>query len=137
MTKLLQHIEEMRLRLSEIASDEQQLVQALGDALDRLDQQLLHDVRSIASDHELRREEILGELQGLAGGIGMLGKRVAQLRKTGEFRSQCRVGADAALHIENGRRIELVVEVGVEQEERLFPRCPCSSRAFPTTPCEC
>ena|SRR5689334_11043927 len=71
MTKLLQHIEEMRLRLSEIASDEQQLVQALGDALDRLDQQLLHDVRSVASDHELRREEILGELQGLAGGIGM------------------------------------------------------------------
>ena len=71
MTKLLQHIEEMRLRLSEIASDEQQLVQALGDALDRLDQQLLRDVRSVAAEHELRREEILGELQGLAGGIGM------------------------------------------------------------------
>jgi hypothetical protein len=71
MTKLLQHIEEMRLRLSEIASDEQTLVQALGDALDRLDQQLLRDVRSVAADHELRREEILGELQGLAGGIGM------------------------------------------------------------------
>jgi hypothetical protein len=71
MTKLLQHIEEMRVRLSEIASDEQALVQALGDALDRLDQQLLRDVRSIATEHELRREEILGELQGLAGGIGM------------------------------------------------------------------
>jgi hypothetical protein len=71
MTKLLQHIEEMRVRLSEIAGDEQSLVKALGDALDRLDHQLLRDVRSIASEHELRREEILGELQGLAGGIGM------------------------------------------------------------------
>ncbi len=71
MTKLLQHIEEMRVRLSEIAGDEQALVQALGDALNRLDQQLLRDVRTIASEHELRREEILGELQGLAGGIGM------------------------------------------------------------------
>jgi hypothetical protein len=71
MTKLLQHIEEMRVRLSEIAGDEQALVQALGDALNRLDQQLLRDVRSIAGEHELRREEILGELQGLAGGIGM------------------------------------------------------------------
>jgi hypothetical protein len=71
MTKLLQHIEEMRVRLSEIAGDEQALVQALGDALSRLDQQLLRDVRSIATEHEIRREEILGELQGLAGGIGM------------------------------------------------------------------
>jgi hypothetical protein len=71
MTKLLQHIEEMRVRLSEIAGDEQSLVKALGDALDRLDQQLLRHVRSIATEHELRREEILGELQGLAGGIGM------------------------------------------------------------------
>ncbi len=69
--KLLQHIEEMRVRLSEIAGDEQVLVKALGDALDRLDQALLRDVRTIASEHELRREEILGELQGLAGGIGM------------------------------------------------------------------
>jgi len=71
MTKLLQHIEEMRVRLSEIAGDEQSLVKALGDALDRLDHQLLRDVRTIATEHELRREEILGELQGLAGGIGM------------------------------------------------------------------
>jgi len=71
MTKLLQHIEEMRVRLSEIASDEQALVQALGDALNRLDQQLLGDVRTIATEHELRREGILGELQGLASSIGM------------------------------------------------------------------
>ena len=55
MRQLLQHIEEMRVRLSEIASGEQALVQALGDALNRLDQQLLRGVRTITTEHELRR----------------------------------------------------------------------------------
>jgi hypothetical protein len=44
MTKLLQHIEEMRARLSEIANGERALVQALNDAFNRLDQQLLGGV---------------------------------------------------------------------------------------------
>jgi hypothetical protein len=71
MTKLIEQIEQMRVRLSEIASNEQALIKALGDALNRLDQALLRDVRSLASEHEVRREAILGELQGLAAGIGM------------------------------------------------------------------
>jgi hypothetical protein len=71
MTKLYRHIEELRARLSEIASSEKVLVKAFGEALDRLDRQLLRDVRQVASDHEARREAILGELQGLAAGIGM------------------------------------------------------------------
>jgi hypothetical protein len=71
MTKLLQHIEDMRARLKEVADNEQALVKALGDALDRLDQALLRDVRQIANAHEVRREAILEELQGLASGIGM------------------------------------------------------------------
>ncbi len=71
MTKLHEHIEEMRSRLHEIADGEQTLLNALGEALARLDQQLLRDVRSIATEHEVRREAILGELQGLAAGIGM------------------------------------------------------------------
>lgn len=71
MTKLSQHIEEMRARLDQIADDEQALVKALGEALDELDQQLLRDVRQVATNHEVRREAILGELQGLAAGIGM------------------------------------------------------------------
>jgi hypothetical protein len=71
MTKLIEQIEQMRIRLSEIASNEQALIKALGDALNRLDQALLRDVRSLASEHEVRREAILGELQGLAGSIGM------------------------------------------------------------------
>ncbi len=72
MTKLAQYVEEMRMRLSEIARDEQALVQALRDALNRLDQQLLGGVRTIATEHDLRREDILGELQDLADGIGMV-----------------------------------------------------------------
>jgi hypothetical protein len=71
MTKLLQHIEDMRARLKEVADNEQALVKALGDALDRLDQALLRDVRQVASAHEARREAILVELHNLATGIGM------------------------------------------------------------------
>ncbi len=70
MTKLRQYVEEMRVRLSELARDEQALVQALGDALNRLDQEVLGGVRTIATEHELRREDILGELRGLADSIG-------------------------------------------------------------------
>jgi hypothetical protein len=69
--KLLQQIDEMRGKLNDISGDEKTLVKALGDALNRLDQQLLHDVRNIATDHEARREAILAELQSLAAGIGM------------------------------------------------------------------
>ena len=71
MTKLHEQIEQMRVRLAEIAGNEQALIKALGDALGRLDQALLRDVRSLACEHEVRREAILGELQGLAGSIGM------------------------------------------------------------------
>jgi hypothetical protein len=71
MTKLLQHIDEMRTRLNDLGGDEKTLVRALDDALNRLDEQLLNDVRSIATEHEARREAILAELQSLAAGIGM------------------------------------------------------------------
>ncbi len=77
MAKLLQHLEEMRLRLGEAARDERALVQALADALNRLDEQLLHDVRTIGTEHERRREEILGELRNLADGIGMFRQPLA------------------------------------------------------------
>ena len=96
MTKLLQHIEEMRVRLSEIAGDEQTLVQALGDALSRLDQQLLRDVRSIATEHEIRREEILGELQGLAIGIGMFRPPLGAPQATEEIADPARHRLPAA-----------------------------------------
>ncbi len=71
MRPLLQQLEEMHIRIAETATHEEKLVKALGDALTRLDDQLLQDVQSIATEHEARRTAILGELQGLASSIGM------------------------------------------------------------------
>src|SRR5580765_454818 len=70
MTKMIQLIEEMDARLSQIADAENELVRALGDALSRVDQKLLQDVRKITNEHESRRGAILHELQGLATRIG-------------------------------------------------------------------
>ena len=70
MTKMMQLVEEMRARLDQIADTEQTLVRALGDALSRVDQKLLQDVRSISIEHEARRGAILLELQSLASRIG-------------------------------------------------------------------
>lgn len=71
MRKLVQQLEEMHIRIAETCTHEDALVKALGEALTRLDEQLLQDVQSIAHEHEARRTAILGELQGLAGSIGM------------------------------------------------------------------
>jgi hypothetical protein len=71
MRQLLQQLQEMHIRIAETATHEETMVRALGEALDRLDQQLLQDVQTIASDHEARRSAILGELQGLASSIGV------------------------------------------------------------------
>ena len=71
MRQLLQQLEEMHIRIAETATQEETLVKALSEALNRLDEQLLQDVQSIATEHEARRCAILGELQGLASSIGM------------------------------------------------------------------
>src|SRR6476646_10079641 len=70
MTKMIQLIEEMGARLSQIADAENELVRALAQALSRVDQRLLQDVRKISTEHESRRGAILHELQGLATRIG-------------------------------------------------------------------
>ena len=70
MTKMIELVEEMRARLNQIAEAEHTLVRALGEALSRVDQKLLQDVRSITTDHESRRGAILHELQALALRIG-------------------------------------------------------------------
>jgi hypothetical protein len=72
MTSLIEQIEEMRVRMNELASGEQDLVRALGEALSRADQKLLQDVRAVAQEHEQRRGVILKELQGLAQRMGAL-----------------------------------------------------------------
>jgi hypothetical protein len=66
MTGLHQNIEEMLARLTEHARTEQDFIHQLSDAIRRVDEALLRDVRNVAMQHELRREAILGELQDLA-----------------------------------------------------------------------
>jgi hypothetical protein len=70
MSKLVQLVEELRERLSTIADGEQKLVASLREALNRFDQKLLQDVRTITAEHESRRSAILSELQGLATRMG-------------------------------------------------------------------
>ena len=72
MTTLIEQIEEMRIRMNQLAAAEQDLVRALGDALSHADQKLLQDVRNVSLEHELRREGILRELQSLAARMGAL-----------------------------------------------------------------
>ena len=74
MTTLIQQIEEMRIRMNDLANKEQGLVRTLGDALARADQTLLQDVRSVAAEHEVRRGAILNELQMLAARMCALHK---------------------------------------------------------------
>jgi hypothetical protein len=66
MTGLSKNIEEMLTRLAENARTEQDFIRTLSDAIRRVDEQLLRDVRNVALQHELRREAILGELQELS-----------------------------------------------------------------------
>ena len=53
LTKLVHHINEMRSRLSQTGHTERSLVELLGDALNRLDQEMLQNIRNIAAGHEV------------------------------------------------------------------------------------
>jgi len=70
MTNIIQLVEEMRARLGQITSAEEELVWSLRDALSRVDEKLLHDVRTITTEHETRRGRSLHELQRLSARIG-------------------------------------------------------------------
>ena len=70
MTKLVQHIDEMRARLTQTSTSEQSLVKSLGDALNHVDQQLVRDIRKVATEHEARRAGIFNELHAFACSIG-------------------------------------------------------------------
>ena len=74
MTTLIQQIEEMRIRMNDLATKELGLVRALGDALASADQTLLQEVRNVAAQHEARRDAILNELQMLAARMCALHK---------------------------------------------------------------
>jgi len=72
MDTLIKQIEEMRVRMNNLVTEEDRLVSALGTALTGADEKLLADVRNVAAAHEARRVTILKELQMLAGRMGML-----------------------------------------------------------------
>jgi hypothetical protein len=70
MTKMIQLVEEMGAKIAHLKDTEQELIRALGEALNRVDQRLLQNVREITSEHEARRGAMLHDLQCLAARIG-------------------------------------------------------------------
>jgi hypothetical protein len=70
MTKIIQLVEEMGAKIAHLKDTEEELVRALGEALNRVDQRLLQNVREITSEHGARRGAMLHELQCLAARIG-------------------------------------------------------------------
>lgn len=66
MTGLPENIEEILTELVEKSRQEMNVMLALADAVRRTDEQLLREVRNVTLHHEMRREEIKGELQALA-----------------------------------------------------------------------
>jgi hypothetical protein len=63
-------VEEMHVRLNEVSAGEQTLLRTLRDALNRVDDRLMQDVRRMTTEHETRRSGVLSELQSLAARIG-------------------------------------------------------------------
>lgn len=72
MTKSKEYVGQIQSKLETVASREEMLVKALGEALSAADRKLLDDVRSLTVEHETRRALILSELQLLAARIGTL-----------------------------------------------------------------
>lgn len=66
MTGLPQNVDTLLTRLAENSQDELTLVRSLADAVRRVDERMLRELRSVTLQHELRRESILGELHTLA-----------------------------------------------------------------------
>jgi hypothetical protein len=71
MTTLTEQIEQLRLQIKEVASDEHAHVKDLAAALRQIDEKLLREVRLVAAEHEVRRGQILRELEMLASRIGV------------------------------------------------------------------
>lgn len=74
-THLPQNIEQMLVKLAENSKVELDIVRALADGIRRVDEQMLREVRTVALQHEVRREAIFGELQELAGRLCAMPKR--------------------------------------------------------------
>lgn len=88
MSKMNELVDELRQQLGTIGDSEQSLVASLREALNRYDQKLLQDVRSLAAEHEVRRGAILNELHTLAKRMGAFpAPREAHLELTTEAAS--------------------------------------------------
>jgi hypothetical protein len=75
MTGLPENIEHILQRLTENSKTELDIVRALADGIRRVDEQMLREVRSVALQHEVRREAIFGELQELASRLCVMPSR--------------------------------------------------------------
>ena len=71
-TGLTEQLEQMRIRMNDAARRESDLAAELNAAIRRMDDQLLHEVRSMAAEHEARRANILNELQVFAARLNEL-----------------------------------------------------------------
>ena len=67
-----EQLEQMRIRMNDVAKHESNLAAELNAAIRRMDDQLLHEVRSMAAEHEARRANILNELELLAAQMNHL-----------------------------------------------------------------
>lgn len=88
MTHIEHNVEGMLAELTERSQTETEFVRRLSDAIRRVDDQLLRDVRSVSLQHEVRREAILGELQGLAVRLCALPARAAPMAAIGGARRE-------------------------------------------------
>src|SRR5262245_44203093 len=75
MTGLPENLEQMLARLADNSKTELELVRALADAIRRVDEHMLREVRSVALQHEMRREAIFSELQDIASRLCALPAR--------------------------------------------------------------
>jgi hypothetical protein len=73
--RLPRNIEDLLNRLTENSRNELSLVRTLSEAVRRADEQVLRELRAMSLQHELRRETILDELQGLASRLCALPSR--------------------------------------------------------------
>ena len=67
MTGIDHNVEDLLNRLADSSRGELHLIRTLADAIRRVDEQMLRELRGVTLQHEMRRETILGELQKLAG----------------------------------------------------------------------
>lgn len=99
MTGMPKNVEELLDRLAENSQSELDLVRTLADAIRRVDERMLREVRNVTLEHEIRREAIFSELQNLAGRMCSLPARSAT-RPT--IDQQGRTHAHVAIDAGNG-----------------------------------